>query len=156
MTPPTATTTQLAVLEQLPSPVRLEALEWDAALRTLSPPVGKALARLAAQFGCDAVTARRRYDRWRRHGVLGTVNAARAGVRLRDLLRGSAHVHRQSIAKTATSWPTQRLSPRVISAKRAPPGDGSRRIGKMAGKSPGWIIPCPGMNCRPAADWPIG
>lgn len=99
MTPPTATTTQLAVLEQLPSPVRLEALEWDAALRTLSPPVGKALARLAAQFGCDAVTARRRYDRWRRHGVLGTVNAARAGVRLRDLLRGSAHVHRQSIAK---------------------------------------------------------
>ena len=96
MTPPTATTTQLAVLEQLPSPVRLEALEWDAALRTLSPPVGKALARLAAQFGCDAVTARRRYDRWRRHGVLGVVNAARGGVRLRDLLRGSVGGQRQN------------------------------------------------------------
>jgi hypothetical protein len=73
----------VAVLGELPQDVRADAHNWAEALCTVSKPVGKSLARVAAQFRCDVKTARRKYDAWRLSGynIRALVNCAKAGVR---------------------------------------------------------------------------
>lgn len=92
------TTTDCSFLERLPIPVRTDAFAWDEALRSVSKPIGKSLASLAVRFGCDAVTARRKYDNWRKHGIRGLVNCAKAGI-TRDALMNNEAEASAAIAK---------------------------------------------------------
>lgn len=78
----TLTPTDIVFLGQLPLPVRQEANEWADALLAVTKPIGKSLEALAARFGCDAVTARRKYDAFRKsgHSIRALVNCSKAGV----------------------------------------------------------------------------
>jgi hypothetical protein len=78
----TLTPLDVAFLGQLPITVRQEATAWAEALRAVAKPIQKSLERIAARFGCDYVTARRKYDAFRKSGynVRVLVNCSKAGI----------------------------------------------------------------------------
>jgi len=68
----------LSELGQLPFEVRDEVGRWLTELRRVTRPVTKALEQIAQRMGVSPVTARRKYDAFRKHGVTGLINRAKA------------------------------------------------------------------------------
>ena len=87
----TLTPLDVAFLGQLPIQVRQDATDWAEALQAISKPIGKSLAALAQRFGCDYVTARRKYDDFRKSGynIRVLVNCSKAAISKASLYSAS-------------------------------------------------------------------
>lgn len=91
--------TEISFLESLPLSVREEATNWESALAAVTKPIGKALQSLAIRFNCDYVTARRKYDAWRKHGLRGLVNCSKAAISKKQLLDGDPAAACDAVAR---------------------------------------------------------
>jgi len=82
--------TDVAFLGQLPLTVRQDATAWADALAAVGKPIGKSLEAVAARFGCDYVTARRKYDEFKKSGwnIRVLVNCSKAGITKQQIYAG--------------------------------------------------------------------
>lgn len=74
MTCVTLQQSDMVVFMRLPEEVRQEVECWVAELAAVSRPIQASLAAIAERQGVSLVSARRRYDAWRRRGWRGLVN----------------------------------------------------------------------------------